>query len=149
MAQAFISYSVADENIAQWLYRSCENFGIKTFLASISLKKGEKWKGKILQELKFSEWFFFLATPNSIQSDAVKHEIGGALVLNKKIVPILYGIDFSDVPEWISDYQGIRVFNDNIDELKNTLEKIAEENKANKIIAALIIGAIIGALLKA
>jgi len=148
MAEAFISYSVADENLAQWLHRSCENFGIKAFLASISLTKGQKWKDEILSELKNAEWFFFLATPNSINSDAVKHEIGGALILNKKIVPILYNIDFPDLPDWIKDYQGIKVYNDNVEDLKVALEVIAKKNKTNKVITGLIIGAIIGALLK-
>ena len=148
MAQAFISYSAKDEDLAQQIHQYCENLGLNAFLASISLSEGKKWKDEIFQELKYAEWFFFLATPNSIKSDAVKHEIGGALALNKKIVPILYDIDYPDLPDWISDYQGIKIRDNNLDEIKVTLEKIAKKNKTDSIIAVAIICGLIYIFLK-
>lgn len=145
MQEVFISYSIKDEALANWLYRSCVNFSIDTFLASISLKTGEKWKEEILNKLRESKWFFFLATPNSIESDAVKHEIGAALVLNKNIIPILYNLDFEDLPKWISDYQGIKIFNNNVSNLNNLLIEISKRIRADNTKTALIIGALIGA----
>lgn len=147
MSDVFISYSEKDVELAKWLYKSCENFNISAFLASISLHPGIKWKREILHNLKESKWFFFLATSNSIHSDAVKHEIGGALTLNKNIVPILYGIDFNELPEWIKEYQGIKVTNDNVSHISETLGKIAERLKEDKLKAGLLIGAFIGVLL--
>ena len=149
MSDVFISYSEKDVELAKWLYKSCQNFNISAFLASISLQPGIKWKQEILHNLKESKWFFFLATSNSIHSDAVKHEIGGALTLNKNIVPILYGIDFNELPEWIKEYQGIQVTNDNVSHISETLGTIAEKIKEDKLKAGLLIGAFIGVLLLA
>ncbi len=149
MPDVFISCSEKDVQLAEWLYKSCRNLDINAFLAPISLQPGNKWKQEILSNLRESKWFFFLATNNSINSAAVMHEIGGALVLNKNIVPILYGIDFPDLPDWIKEYQGIKVTNDNVSHIKKTLESISEKIKADKVTAALLIGAFIGVLLLA
>ena len=145
MAYVFISYSIQDEDLANWLYRSCNNFNIETFLASISLNPGNKWKEEILQNLKESKWFFFLATPNSIRSDAVKHEIGAALALNKNIIPILHNLDFPDLPTWISEFQGIKIINDDVEHLKILLANISEKINADKIVTGLLVGVLIGA----
>jgi hypothetical protein len=101
MPDVFICYSAKDEKLARWLYKSCENLDISTFLAPISIRPGTKWKQTILDNLREVSWFFFLATPNSIRSDSVKHEIGGALALNHDIIPILYNLEFKDLPESI------------------------------------------------
>lgn len=147
MPDVFISYSEKDVQLAKWLYKLCQNFGINAFLAPISLQPGNKWKQEILSNLRESKWFFFLATNNSINSAAVMHEIGGALILNKNIIPILYEIDFPDLPDWIKEYQGIKVTNNNVAHVKKTLESISEKIKADKVTAALLIGAFIGVLL--
>lgn len=146
MADVFISHSESDSQLAAWLYQSCENFNISAFLAPISLRAGSEWKQEILNKLRQAKWFFFLATANSIKSDAVKHEIGGALILNKNIIPILYGIDYKDLPEWINNYQGIRVSHNSAAELKSVLEKVSERIKTDKVITSVIVGILIGAL---
>lgn len=147
MAEVFISYSEKDSYFADWLLKSCQNFNIDAFLASISLRAGDNWKQEILNNLRNSQWFFFLATENSIKSDAVKHEIGGALVLNKNIIPVLYGIEYADLPDWIKDYQGIKVDHSDAEELKEALERISEKIQADKMMTTLLAGVFIGALL--
>lgn len=147
MFDVFISYSKNDEQLAEWLHRSCQNFNINSFLAPISLKAGAKWKQEILNNLKNSKWFFFLATPNSINSDPVKHEIGGALVLNKNIIPILYNLEFHQLPDWIKEYQGIKVTNNDVSHIKETLEDISKKIKVDKVVTGIIIGVFIGVLL--
>ena len=147
MPAIFISYSSEDEKLAQWLYKGCQNFKISTFLASISIEPGKKWKKQILDNLKISKWFFFLATPNSIKSDAVKHEIGGALTTNKNIVPILYNLEFDQLPEWIKEYQGIKITNNDVSHLQKTLEKISKKIKSDKIFAGILAGVLITAVL--
>jgi hypothetical protein len=107
MADVFISYSSQDSHIAQRLYTVLTTVGIQTFLAEISLQPGTRWKPQILNNLRQSKWFLFLATPNSCNSDAVKHEIGAALVLNKNLVPILVHVSPQDLPNWVKDHQAV------------------------------------------
>jgi len=145
MPDVFISYSTEDSDLAQNLYSSCQRFQINTFLAEISLSPGNQWKDSILENLKQSTWFLFLATPNSLKSDAVKHEIGAALALNKTIIPILHDVDYDDIPSWISDCQGIKIVGDNVNHVKNLLTKISDKVKGDKIVTGLLIGILIGA----
>jgi hypothetical protein len=149
MPDVFISYSAQDEKLARWLYKSCENLNISAFLASISLEPGSRWKKEIQNNLLAAKWFFFLATQNSIKSDPVKHEIGGALTLNKKIIPILYGIDFEDLPEWIKEYQGVKIANTDTSELIRTLKAVSKKIKVDDLMTGLLIGAFIGLLVLA
>lgn len=147
MPKVFISYSAKDEELAQWLYRSCKNFEIDTFLASISLTPGETWKEEILQNLRDAKWFFFLATPNSISSQAVLHEIGGALTMNKCIVPILYDVDFSELPNWIADKQGVSISKDSDkSQIRDLLTSVSGRIKADNVNGWLLLGGIITTL---
>ncbi|WP_372795063.1 toll/interleukin-1 receptor domain-containing protein [Pontiella sp.] len=145
MPDVFISYSVEDSEIAQNLYKSCCSLQINTFLAEISLSPGNHWKGEIIANLKQSKWFLFLATPNSLKSDAVKHEIGAALALDKTIIPILHEVDYDEIPSWVSDHQGIKMVGENIDHVRNLLTKISDKIKGDKVVAGLLIGVLIGA----
>jgi hypothetical protein len=144
MPDVFISYSAKDEKLANWLYRSCNNLSISSFMAPISIDPGVKWKQVILNNLRGASWFFFLATPNSIQSDAVKHEIGGALLMNKNIVPILYDIEFSELPDWIKEYQGVKITNTDATELLRALNAISGRIKADNLRTILIVAALLG-----
>ena len=91
MPDVFISYSIKDEALARKLKFTLDGLGVKTFLASMSLSPGAKWKGDILKNLKESKWVFFLATKNSCESKAVMHEIGGSLILEKELIPLMWG----------------------------------------------------------
>lgn len=146
MPDVFISYSSEDEQLARWLYQSCKNLKIDTFLASISLKPGVRWKQKILDNLEDSEWFFFLATKNSIKSDAVMHEIGAALSHKKEIISILNEINYKDLPEWIKEYQAIDIKND-YPKFEKTIKSIAKQKKVDRFFTrALIIALAYGFL---
>lgn len=142
MSDIFISYSAKDSQLGNWVGKGCSNFGLSYFLAEISLTGGKRWKQEILENLKASKYFFFLATNNSIQSDACKHEIGAALVTNKTLVPILNGIGFNDLPDWIKEFQGIRVENGRIDDFQKLLSNIKKEKSDDNTGLWLALGAI-------
>ncbi len=139
MPDVFISYSSQDEKLARWLYKSCENLNISAFLASISISPGTKWKKAILDNLRAAKWFFFLATPNSIRSENVRDEVRGALALKKEIIPILYKIDFKDLPEWIREYQGVKITDTDASQLNNELKRIARRITLDSVMTGIII----------
>ena len=116
-----------------------------TFYQAQSLNHGEDWKKRIIKEIKNSSNFLFLATPNSIQSDACKHEIGIALGNDIPIIPILYGIDSSELPDWISDFHGVKVEKDNIEDLRRCLAGLKNrKGNENRITILVLIAAIMG-----
>lgn len=146
MPDVFISYSTADSEVAFAIHDSCKEFGIEAFLAEISLEPGANWKEDILENLELSDWFFFLATKNSIHSAACMNEIGAALAHKKDIVPILIDIDGSELPDWISEYQGIYIANTSLVEIEPVLKRIGRKKTRDSILLGLFIGFVVGAV---
>ncbi len=142
MPDVFISYSTKDEILARKLKVALDSLGVKTFLASISLKAGMNWKEEILQNLRDSKWVFFLATKYSCESKAVMHEIGGSLVLEKELIPLMWGISHEELPDWAKDRQAIDLQDLNNPEVKQLIEHVAEKVKADRFIGTLILGAL-------
>src|SRR5258708_2742263 len=109
MPDVFISYSSKDSDLARWLRDQLTAMQVNTFLAEVSVPSGHDWKAEILEQLRTADFVLFLATPNSCASDAVKHEIGGALVLQKTFVPIMADIKAHQLPAWIKDKQAVDI----------------------------------------
>jgi hypothetical protein len=107
MPDVFISYSSQDSILAEQFRAFMAQHGIDVFLAEISIEPGKKWKDSIINALNQSEWVFFLATPSACNSQAVMHEIGGALFAKKEIISVLCGITPRQLPDWIRDRQAI------------------------------------------
>jgi len=145
MPEIFISYSTKDSMAARNLYNFLSLAGVNAFLADISLKPGVRWKDDILANLKESKWFLFLATPHSCGSDAVKHEIGAALVLNKNLVPILIGIKPIELPDWVKDKQAIDA--NNPEQVQQFLTNLAAQIRSERAVGnALILGLLLAAV---
>jgi hypothetical protein len=71
---------------------------LSVFLASISLKPGERWSPKIIEELRASDWVCLLATKAALESANVQMEVGGAVFGQKKLVPIMWDVQPADLP---------------------------------------------------
>jgi hypothetical protein len=140
MPDAFISYSSKDSELAHQFHAFLGQHGINAFLAEISIEPGKKWKDSIIEALNQSQWVFFLATPFSCNSQAVMHELGGALFSKKKIVSILCSIALSQLPEWIRDRQAIDLREK--DKIISTVQEISNTIKSDKFQAGLIAGGI-------
>ena len=119
----FISYADEDKQLGEYIKCLFEKNNATAFLSHISLILGEDWKENILENLREADLFLVILTKNSVNSVAVMHEIGGALASNKKIIPVVFNIDFKEIPVWIRTYQG-KKFEDFTDKsLKNIVKK--------------------------
>jgi hypothetical protein len=76
-------------------------------LLPISLTHGERLTSQIIDELRSSEWVCLLASKNALASPIVQLEVGGAIFGKKKIVPIMWDVQPSELPRWVSDFQGL------------------------------------------
>lgn len=149
MLDVFISYSTKDENIAQFMHKHLMAEGIRTFLASVSIQPGTQWSPEILDNLRASNWVFFLASRNACQSPYVQQELGGALLTNKKIVPIVWDMPPSELPGWIKDFQALNLSGVTIDQAREKVSGIAEKIKSDKFVGGLAVATLIGALVYA
>ncbi|MEW8535382.1 MAG: toll/interleukin-1 receptor domain-containing protein [Candidatus Thiodiazotropha endolucinida] len=147
MSDVFISYSTKDEKIAQFMHKHLIAENVKTFLASVSIEPGKEWSSEILNNLKTSSWVFFLASKSACESPFVQQELGGALLTDKKIVPIVWDMPPSNLPGWISKYQALNLSGITIDQAKERISQIASKIKSDKFVGGLVVVAMIGGLI--
>lgn len=144
MPDIFLSYSSQDEQIAMYVKNQLSYQNIDVFLATVSIKPGEKWSPSILNNLRSSTWVFVLASEGACRSANVLQEIGGAWSLGKKIVPIVWDMDPQFLPGWLKEYQAINLRGMSTDQIGILFEDIGKKVKSenNKAAGLLILGLI-------
>lgn len=147
MADVFISYSVKDEELAQFVLSHLLSQGLQVFLASISLTPGDHWTPKIIEELRSTEWVFLLASKNALASPNVQFEVGGAIFGKKKLVPIMWDVQPSDLPRWVADYQGLILTGATMENINLQVSQLAANVKQSKTNGQLVAGAVFAGLL--
>ena len=148
MLDIFISFSHHDDQLATFLYHHLKQENLNVFLAPISLKPGERWAQNILNNLRNSPWFIFLASKHACNSPYVQQELGAALITNKKIVPIVWDMDPNELPGWINQFQAMDLrFVKTIDEVREKIFSIAQKVRADKQKGELLIGFLIAGLI--
>jgi hypothetical protein len=143
----FISYSVKDENLARFVSQHLLQKELDVFLASISLNPGEHWTPQIFEALKSSDWVFLLASKNALQSPNVQQEIGAAISHGKKVVPIMWNVQPSELPRWVADFQGLVLSGSSMEDINLQVSQLAEKVKASKVKGQLVAGAVFMGLL--
>lgn len=131
MTDVFISYSTKDQEIADVVKQRLESRDLDVFLASESIRPGEKWTEQIHQALEEARWVFVLVTKNSNKSPVVQQEVGGALYGKKKLVPIIAGVSSEKVPRWLADYQGIVIPDESPEHVADEIDKLAKHVSAD------------------
>jgi hypothetical protein len=147
MPDVFISYSAKDENLAQFVRAHLAAQGVDAFLASVSLNVGEHWTPQIIQALRTSDWVFLLASKHALASPNVQQELGGAIFGGKKLVPIMWDVQPSDLPRWVGDYQGILLNGATLENINLQIAQLAARVKADKVKAQFVVGGVLAGLL--
>jgi hypothetical protein len=139
--QVFISYSSKDSVMARKLHMALQIAGAKPFLAEVNIQPGTKWKPEILGALRSAPWVFFLATPNSCSSQAVAHEIGASLALNKKFIPLMWGVKPESLPSWVDDTQAVDLLDG--EKVVALLEQIGEKIKSDNFVKGVVVAGLV------
>jgi hypothetical protein len=132
--------------MAKYLHSQIQGFGVDVFMASVSLKAGQRWSDETWQNLRKSESVFFLATQAACNSAYVQQELGAALMAEKNIIPLIWGIKPEDLPGWIKQIQGINITGLSMESICEKLETLMVNIKQGEIPWKLIIAVIIGAI---
>lgn len=147
MPDVFISYSVKDEELAQFVRSHLLAQELDVFLASISLTPGERWTPSIIEHLRNSEWVFLLASKSAINSPNVQLEVGGAIFGKKKLVPIMWDVQPSELPRWVSDFQGLILTGATMENINRQVAQLAANIKQSKVKGQLVVGAVFAGIL--
>lgn len=141
MPHVFISYSSKDSQTAIKLRAALSMAGITPFLAEVDVPPGVRWKEEILDNLRQSQWVFFLATPHSCTSQPVSHEIGASLALRKKFIPIMWGVAPSELPDWVDDTQAVDLRD--TPRITQLIRRIGETVKSDEFMTGVLVVALI------
>lgn len=152
MPDVFISYSNDDERFARFLHRHLRAENLNVFLASVSLAPGKKWSTAVLEALRNSKWVFFLASRAACSSAYVQQEMGAAIIVRKKLIPIVWDMSPSELPGWTKEFHAINLAGATVEEVQQHLSGIASKIKTDKfwgaVLAALLFAGLIYAASK-
>lgn len=104
----FLSYSEKDERIASIIYETLNDLDVDVFLSRKNVSEGERFQNRIKDALISCEQLWVILSENSIGSEWVITEWGSIWTLGKKIVPILYHCEITDIPERLRDFNYIQ-----------------------------------------
>jgi TIR domain len=155
MPDVFISYSSADVALARFAYDHLKKLEVETFMAEISLQPGQRWSEAILSNLRASDWVILLASEKACASPYVQQEFGVALGstigaiggASKTIVPVVWDMDPSKLPGWMSSFQAIDLRKNLLTGIGPNLDAIAARIHAKKQQGALVVGALVAGLI--
>lgn len=147
MPDCFISHSSEDAAFAKGIHEHLTARGVQTFLAPVSMESGAHWSPRILSALRESRWVIFLASRKACASSFVQQEVGGAVVQQKKLVPIVWDMDPSELPAWTKEYQAINIRGASAQEVAAQVAGIAARIREDKAVGAVVLGAAIAVLI--
>ena len=94
--RVFVSHSGDDVWVAEQIARHIEDAGATTFLDRRDIAAGDDFKAPIRQEIPTCDELLALFTPWSRRRAWVRHEIGMADALGKRIVCVFYKVSTRD-----------------------------------------------------
>jgi TIR domain-containing protein len=101
----FISHSSKDrwiaKRMAEIIERRAKRHGVRTFLDERDIRGGDSIPETILATLRECQEFTILLSPQSILGQWVLTELGAALGLQKRVVPIMRNVEPGEIPDII------------------------------------------------
>ena len=121
----FICYSRANTNFAVRLAKDLKSAGYDVWLDQLDIPTGARWDDEIEKALETCTTFMVILSPESMQSQNVKDEIGYAIDAGKNILPLQ--IKSGDIPLRLRRFQYVDFSNQpyekSLKEIKSILPK--------------------------
>jgi hypothetical protein len=105
MSRVFVSYSYADRPIAERLLTELRKVNVAGWMDASDLAAGEAVSTSIRNALAHSDAIVILLSARSLESNWVQFEIGAALGLGKRLLPVIIGDVEAPLPEYLSNIQ--------------------------------------------
>jgi len=143
MPDCFISYSSNDEGLASFVRDELQRLNVDVFMASASVRPGERWSPAILAALANSGWVLLLASRAASRSAYVNQEIGVALAGSKRLIPVVWDMSPAEIPGWAAGFQALDLRGSTLEALRQQLVAIAQQIHQDKSKGWLILGALV------
>ena len=141
MADLFISYAREDAAVAQAFYKHLTAAGLRVFLDTASLAPGSQWSQKLREELRAAHTVLVLASRKAMQSAMVNQESGAATLNDKKVIPVVWDMDPSQLPGWLREYQALDLRPNDAQQIRSRVEsfiqQLARQKQQRQVITVL------------
>lgn len=106
-AEVFLSHSNQDRDFADSLADVIRRHGVPVWYSRTSILGAQQWHDEIGAALRRCDWFAVVLSPQSVESEWVRHELMYAFRHDQnRIVPILYRPCDSEKLSWaLPDFQ--------------------------------------------
>lgn len=93
--EAFLSYAREDSGFVVNRLRANLAARGQAAWVDVDITGGAQWRGRVKRGIEACKALIFVVSPDSVASEACRHELADAVALNKLIIPVIY----RDVPE--------------------------------------------------
>lgn len=92
--RVFVSYARADHAVVEGIYsRLAESGNYQVLLDQTDILPSEEWKGRLDKLIRDADAVVFTVSARSLASEVCGWEVGRALELNKRVVPVVIEAD--------------------------------------------------------
>ncbi|NHK29095.1 toll/interleukin-1 receptor domain-containing protein [Parvularcula flava] len=113
---------------------------VEPWVSDKDISAGDRWAQSIAGELESANFGIICVTPENLQSEWILFEAGALSksMLDAKVIPLLFGLELSDLSGPLSQFQAQKVDQSGILEVVKSINKIAEEKTSADIVARLV-----------
>lgn len=113
---------------------------VEPFVSDKDIAAGERWAQTIAGELEASNFGIICITPENLNSEWVLFESGALSksMLDGKVIPLLLGLELSDLSGPLSQFQAQKVSETGFVEVIRAINKVAEKPASQKIVDQLV-----------
>lgn len=104
------------------------------------ISAGDRWAQAIAGELESSNFGILCITPENINSEWILFEAGALSksMLDAKVIPLLFGLELSDLSGPLSQFQALKVDQQGMLDLAKAINAVAENKAADATIEQLV-----------
>jgi len=112
----------------------------KPWVSDKDIGAGDRWAQSIAGELETSNFGIICVTPENLQSEWILFEAGALSksMLDAKVIPLLFGLELSDLSGPLSQFQAQKVDEEGIMEVVRAINRVAEGQTSDDIVSGAV-----------
>ena len=109
MKKVFLSYAHEDAQVAQELYSSFADIEVSGCMDQVDIASGAALAHQVKDAIREASAVVIFVSPRSVDSQWINFEVGVAMALDKRIIPVFIGDTGIEggFPDWLREYEFI------------------------------------------
>lgn len=124
--------------LREWLPMALQY--VEPWVSDKDISAGDRWAQAIAGELESSNFGIICVTPENLHSEWVLFESGALSksMLDAKVIPLLYGLEISDLSGPLSQFQAQKLEESGVMEIVKSINKVSETKTSEQIVEQLV-----------